>query len=141
MADYLYETEFTADFTAPDAYLEFEGLDTFCTVELNGRQIGECDDAFLAYRFPVGDALKEGKNHLAVRFRSCVREVADKPLTAHAFTGERVYIRRMQCTFTWDWVDRFVTCGVYRPVRLCAPETAEIESVFVRTDARISSAR
>lgn len=135
MADYLYETEFTADFTAPDAYLEFEGLDTFCTVELNGRQIGECDDAFLAYRFPVGDALKEGKNHLAVRFRSCVREVADKPLTAHAFTGERVYIRRMQCTFTWDWVDRFVTCGVYRPVRLCAPETAEIESVFVRTDA------
>ena len=48
---------------------------------LNGRQIGECDDAFLVYRFPVGDALKEGKNHLAVRFRSCVREVADKPLS------------------------------------------------------------
>lgn len=81
-ADYDYTLDFTAEFTAPDAYLEFEGLDTFSTVELNGEKIGESDDAFLTYRFPVGQALKEGENRLTVRFRSCVREVADRPWTS-----------------------------------------------------------
>ncbi len=134
-ADFTYVKTFEADAAAPGAYLEFDGLDTFCSVWLNGVKLGEADDMFLRYRFPVGDALRAGENTLEVRFRSAVREVADKPLTAYAFTGERVWIRRMQCTFRWDWVDRFVTCGIFRPVRLCCPGKAELERVYVRTTA------
>ena len=133
-ADYTYVKTFTADAAAPGAYLEFDGLDTFCSVWLNGEKLGEADDMFLRYRFPVGEALRAGENTLEVRFRSAVREVADKPLTAYAFTGERVWIRRMQCTFRWDWVDRFVTCGIFKPARLCCPGKAELAVSYTHLD-------
>ncbi|WP_408609501.1 glycosyl hydrolase 2 galactose-binding domain-containing protein [Eisenbergiella porci] len=29
---------------------------------------------------------------------------------------ERLFIRRMTCIFYWDWGNRFVTAGSWRPV-------------------------
>lgn len=134
-SDFSFSRAFQLDEAAPNAYLEFDGLDTFCSVWLNGEKVGDADDAHLQYRFPVGNVLKVGQNELEVRFRSAVNEVKDKPLQGYAFTGERIWIRRMQCTFYWDWVDRFVTSGIYRPCRLCLPDAKELDSVYVRTTA------
>ncbi|MDF2685350.1 MAG: beta-mannosidase, partial [Clostridia bacterium] len=50
-----------------------------------------------------------------------------------AFTNERLYTRRIQCTYYWDWVERFVTFGIYRPVYLCYPESAQIENIYIYT--------
>jgi beta-mannosidase len=36
----------------------------------------------------------------------------DKPLRHGAFTRERMYTRRMQCTYGWDWVARFLTSSM-----------------------------
>ena len=134
-SDFTFSRTFTLEETAPDAYLEFDGLDTFCSVWVNGEKAGDADDAHLQYRFPVGSLLRTGENTLEVRFRSPVREVEGKPVQGYAFTGERIWIRRMQCTFHWDWVDRFVTSGIYRPCRLCFPGPRELDAVYVRTTA------
>ena len=134
-SDFTFSRSFRLDELSSDAYLEFDGLDTFCSVFLNDVKVGDADDAHLQYRFPVGKVLRMGENTLEVRFRSAVREVEDKPVQGYAFTGERIWIRRMQCTFHWDWVDRFVTCGIFRPCRLCFPGARELESVYVRTKA------
>ena len=40
----------------------------------------------------------------------------------------------MQCTYGWDWVERFVTCGIYRPVYLVFHNKMELEHVYVFTD-------
>jgi beta-mannosidase len=133
--DWEYEREFTIDEVPTDSFIEFEGLDTFCDVYLNGEKVGTGDDMFLDYRFSANGKLKKGKNTLKVKFYSCIRMVEGKPYWGYAFTGERINIRRIQCTFGWDWVQRFVTCGILKPVRLCVPEKAQIESVYVYTRA------
>lgn len=116
--DYCYRRTFSLAAVGEDPVLVFEGLDTYCSVFLNGTKLGDCDDMFLEYRFPVQGILRGGENELLVAFRSPVREVADRPARSGAFTTERLYTRRMQCTYGWDWVERFVTCGIYRPVHL-----------------------
>lgn len=46
----------------------------------------------------------------------------------------RVWVRRMQCTFGWDWVHRFVTVGIWRPCRLISFEGGRINNVFAYTN-------
>jgi len=48
-------------------YLEFEGIDTFSEIYLNGKKIGETDNMFIAWEFNVKDLLVEGENELEVR--------------------------------------------------------------------------
>ena len=131
--DFTYTRSFFVEELLPCAYLEFDGLDTYADIFLNGVLVGSADDMFMPYEFCVDGILKEGENLLAVCLRSPVREVADKPLRNGAFTRERMNTRRIQCTYGWDWVDRFVTMGIYKDVRLCFRERNEIDSFYVFT--------
>lgn len=127
--------EFTAAGTEKDPVLIFEGLDVYAQVYLNGQKLGECDDMFIPWEFPVAGLLREGVNRLEVRFTSPVTAVQDKRERWGAFTLERLYTRRLQCTYGWDWVERLVTMGIWKPVRLVtdAPAT-ELRDVYVYTD-------
>lgn len=132
--DWTYTCRFEADRTE-GASLYFEGLDTYCEVYLNGTHIGSASDMFHPYDFPCEGAIRLGENTLEVRFRSPVREVEDRPKRNGAFTTERINTRRIQCTYSWDWVDRFVTAGIYRPVYLSYPNGIDVESVYVFTES------
>jgi beta-mannosidase len=55
------------------------------------------------------------------------------PLRDGAFTRERMNTRRVQCTYGWDWVDRFVTMGIYRSSRLVFRKSNEIDNIYVYT--------
>ncbi len=117
-----------------NATLVFEGLDTYCDIYLNGEKIGEADDMFIEYHFPVGEKLKEKNNILRVDFRSAVKEVEGLPQNVAAFTKERLRTRRIQCTYSWDWVDRFVTAGIYRPVYIEYGSDLHIKSAYITTE-------
>ena len=128
------------DFSRDWAVLRFEGLDTFATILLNGEEIGRTANMFIAHEFEVGSRLRVGVNHLEVRFvpvlRRAWRTSRTKSLrstTAFNFTGERVYARKMQCGFGWDWVHRLVTAGIWQSVTLRSYRDARVEDVYVRT--------
>ncbi len=55
------------------------------------------------------------------------------PVRAHAFTAERLYSRRMQCTYGWDWVPRFVTMGIFGDVYIRVGNKLDRENVYVYT--------
>ena len=131
----VYETTFDATLSN-NVMLKFEGLDTFASVYLNGVHLGDTHDMFIPHSFDVSTLIKEQGNVLRVEFTSPVKAVEGmtEP-TAFAFTGDRINARRIQCTYSWDWVDRFVTMGIFRPVYLEYREGLEIEDVYVRTDA------
>ncbi|MBE6911924.1 MAG: hypothetical protein E7473_05310, partial [Ruminococcaceae bacterium] len=131
--NFTYEKTFFVDEVYGNAYIEFDGLDTYCDVSLNGIKIGEADDMFTPYEFCADSALKKGENVLTVAFRPPVAEVKDMPEREGVFARERMNTRRMQCTYGWDWVDRFVTMGIYRDVRLAFRKTNEISNVYVFT--------
>ena len=133
--DWTYSCQF--DCPSPDEkiVLHFEGLDTYATIKINGETVGETHNMFIPHAFDVSGKLKEKDNLLEVFFRSPVKEVADRTPLSGAFTTERLHTRRMQCTYYWDWVDRFVTCGIFLPVYLEIGEDFCVDSAYIYTEA------
>ena len=131
--DWKYERTFMVEELYENPVLVFEGLDTYCDVYLNQKKVGTADNMFIHHRFPVDGVLQEGENHLMVQFYSPVRMVEGKEELPGAFTRERMHTRRMQCTYGWDWVDRFVTCGIYRPAYITFDCGMEPKDVYVYT--------
>ncbi|CAI6087031.1 beta-mannosidase [Cohnella sp. JJ-181] len=117
--------------------LEFEGLDTYAEIELNGIRLARTDNMFIRYRFDISGLLRAGTNELTVRFRTVAEGLAGKSYVGlgAAFTSERLFVRRMQCTFGWDWVGRLVSYGIWRPVRIVFEDVAAIDDLFVYTKA------
>ncbi|MBE9918100.1 hypothetical protein G8C92_29305 [Paenibacillus donghaensis] len=114
--------------------LEFDGLDTYAEIYLNGRRLARTDNMFVRYRFDVSGLLREGTNELVVRFRTVTEGIAGKSHGGGAaFTSERLFVRRMQCTFGWDWVGRLVSYGIWRPVRIVFEDIATIDDLYVYT--------
>lgn len=131
--NFTYEKSFFVEDIEQNAYIEFDGLDTYCDIYLNEIKIGSADNMFIPHEFCVDGMLHKGENSLRVEFRSPVKEVENMPKLGGSFTTERLYTRRIQCTYGWDWVDRFVTMGIYRDVRLVFRKNNYISDVYVYT--------
>ncbi|MET7655776.1 glycoside hydrolase family 2 protein [Streptomyces sp. NPDC005486] len=109
--------------------LVFDGLDTVAEITLNGQLLGRVRNMHRSYRFDVTGL--EGP--LAVRFVSAYAEaeavrgqVGDRPA---AYTEPYQYLRKMACSFGWDWGPTLVTAGIWRPVRVERWSTARLARV------------
>jgi beta-mannosidase len=141
-----YRTTFEADaalLARERVELVFDGIDTYATVLVNGRPLLEADNMFRRWRVDCKAALRPGANALEVRFRSPIAEALPKlaerdyRLPADNDQGEKTapYTRKAPYQFGWDWGPRFVTCGLWRPVRLEAWDTARVADVHVVQNA------
>lgn len=124
-----YETQFAfaPDASLPRRVLRFEGLDTVCTVLLNGEVIAEHDNMFVPLEVDVSERLAEGDNVLRVHFRSAAqvgRERRRQYLEAEGLSlemdrfDERAFVRKAQYMYGWDWGPRLISAGLWRPVTL-----------------------
>lgn len=132
--DWKYTKTFSLKYVPENARLVFEGLDTYADIELNGVPIGSADNMFISHRFDAAKALRVGENILSVYFRSPVREVEGREPRVGAFTCERMHTRRIQCTYGWDWVARFVTCGIWRDVYLQWNDGFAVKHAYIYTE-------
>lgn len=107
------------------ARLILDGVDTYATVFLNGTPLGATNNAFLRYELPTNGALREGENLLRLDFQPIAESVPSTPgrYNMAFYNQHRVHVRRMQCTFGWDWVSQFITFGLlYAPRLVDRPE-------------------
>ena len=138
--------EYRTTFDAPAALLRrrrlelvFEGLDTYATVFLNDRPVLEADNMFRTWRVDARGALRPGSNTLRIHFRSPINEVLPRmkalgyELPAVNDQGEKTspHTRKAPYQYGWDWGPRFVTSGVWRPVRLEAWDEARLDDLHV----------
>jgi beta-mannosidase len=111
--------------------LEFDGLDTYATVYINGKLVLEADNMFRKWIISAKNHLKKGKNHLKIVFLSAVQkgkeEASKLPYTLPE--KERVFVRKAQYQFGWDWGPRFVTAGIWKKVQLKFWNSATIENI------------
>lgn len=115
------------------AQLQFDSIDTYADIYLNGKLMHSTSNMFLNYSVPINEILTHGKNSLSVVIRPYKEMIKDKPDRNAAFSGDRVNVRRIQCTFFWDWVNRFVSSGIAGNVQIVFPTKSVIEDVFVET--------
>jgi len=153
LAGWEYEGRFDVDaatLARQHAELVFEGLDTFAEVRLNGQVLLQADNAHRRWQVPVSGQLRAKGNLLQVSFRSPIRELlphvqamphkiagnypspyGDEP--KDAMVGN--FARKPAYHFGWDWGPRYVTAGLWRPVRLLAWDDTRVSDLAVRTDA------
>lgn len=111
--------------------LEFDGLDTYATVYINGKLVLEADNMFRKWIISAKNHLKKGKNHLKIVFQSAVQKGKEEALKL-PYTlpeKERVFVRKAQYQFGWDWGPRFVTAGIWKKVQLKFWNSASIENI------------
>lgn len=118
--------------------LEFDGLDSIGKIWINGTEIGCFNNMYKSFRYDVTHMLKNGENNICVKFDPIDdilrRQERNTDLEkSSCFNGERIYFRKMQCGFGWDWAPKLITCGIWRGVKLLFRK-AEIVSTFIRTD-------
>ncbi|WP_033343942.1 glycoside hydrolase family 2 protein [Catenuloplanes japonicus] len=122
--DWVYETTFdwTPSGDGPRTDLVCEGLDTIATITLNDAEIGRTANMHRGYRFDVREVLREGANTLRVTFDSAKNHaererdrLGDRP---NAYPEPFNFIRKMACSFGWDWGPTLITAGIWRPIGL-----------------------
>jgi len=113
--------------------LQFEGLDTYASVYLNDSLILRAENMFRTWNIECNKFLKQGKNHLVIVFDSAIKrgqEEAKK--NSYTLPGEeKVYTRKAQYQFGWDWGPRFTGCGIWRPVKFIAWKGIRISNVQI----------
>lgn len=108
------------------AELELESLDTFATVFWNDEEILKTSNHFLSHKLLIPTSSIMPENALRLHFFPA--EPIAKALEAEhgaAIAGScnlgepsRVYVRKMQACFRWDWGPELMTMGPDRPIRL-----------------------
>lgn len=133
-SDWMYRTSFDwRDSGLARTELVFEGLDTVARIELNGHVVAETANMHRTYRFDVREWLVEGSNALTVHFSSPIKyadrmsiELGYRPhVNFHPYNA----IRKMACSFGWDWGLDTATVGIWRPVRVHSWSTARLAGV------------
>ncbi len=148
LTDWEYQTTFQVDSATlghDHVDLVFDGLDTFADVYLNDQAILSADNMFRRWRVSAKTLLKPGANTLRLVFHSPVEKmlpyVKSLPyvlpaISTHNFGNEdniatAPYTRKAPYQYGWDWGPRFLTEGIWQPVRLEVWDALRIEHFHI----------
>ncbi len=109
------EFEYARTFSVSPDFLQKErvelvadGLDTLCTIYLNGTVLGKTDNIYRIWRFDVSALLHAGENRIRIviadPYPYFEKRQAEEELLyiPNAAKGSQ-YIRKTPCHFGWDW--------------------------------------
>ena len=113
--------------------LTFDGLDTYADVYLNGKLILQTDNMFRGWAVYVKQFVKRTNNVLLIKFASAqnkVDSIAKSKLPLVLPDNNRVYLRKAQFQFGWDWGPKFVGCGIWKTIKLKGWNGVRISPTF-----------
>lgn len=118
-----YTRSFTlsAEQAAMRARVVFEGLDLTATVYVNGKKVGGHNNFYTPCRLDITEAIHEGENTITVVIDSGLFYAGRKSIEGLAAEWEpnnqlthRMWLRKPQSSFEWDWSPRLVNAGIYK---------------------------
>ncbi|XP_077528350.1 beta-mannosidase-like [Haemaphysalis longicornis] len=146
---------FTRKFQVPTSLLHerrvtlvAHGIDTVCSVRVNRVRVFKATNMFVRYTADVMDILARQRNNIEVSCESPVmyaqRKNAERNRTSyqlqpacpqHQQHGQCFVnlIRKMQCSFSWDWGPSFPSTGIWKPIELQGYSGVVIRDVLVTT--------
>ncbi len=133
---YRRKFEIPKDLLSLPAELVFESIDTDCDVYLNGEHLAHHENMFVPLVLNVSGKLKE-ENLLVVRVDAGVKRIEGKSFTPYPAGSpeqdyRRVWARKAQFTFAWDWAPRLVNVGIPRSVYLQFFEGFALRDIFIQ---------
>ena len=133
--DWEYKTQFNLSeetLLKKHIVLNFEGLDTYATVFLNDSLILNTNNAFSTFKVDVKKALKE-ENNIRILFENTQKyETQEKAKLPYLLPeGDRVFTRKAQFQYGWDWAPKLNTFGIWKPITLTAWNNFKIQDVYI----------
>ncbi len=127
---------------AKSVILRAEDVDTFCTIEINGEEIGRTDNRFRRWDFDVKKFLKPGDNRIVGIFKSAENESNERAkkydrkfqISNVPWAKSIELIRKPQCHGGWDWGLAQMVTGFCGPIELVAVDSARIDYVYCDQD-------
>lgn len=123
--DWRYQTTLTLPAAAPRERVDLvlDGVDTVSSISLGGRELGKTANMHRSYRFDIRPEADDSERNLAVDLRSAtayaeeLRELlGDRPSAYHPVPFN--FVRKMACSFGWDWGPDLRTAGLWKDVRI-----------------------
>lgn len=135
---------FTSIFTPEEGLLSkehveltFFGLDTLCTIFLNGHRLGRVKNMHRTYVFSVKEKLLPGENTLRLEFASPVRCFTQEQRRHYLYMNDgdtipgAAHLRKAMYQSGWDWGPTLPDMGIFREVELRGYNTDRLEHVLV----------
>jgi beta-mannosidase len=134
-----YKTTFTLSeetLQKQHVYLNFEGLDTYARVYLNDTLIQQTANAFRTYSIPIKQ-LAKATNELRILFeRTDVKETIEQEKLGYQLPeGKRIFTRKAQFQYGWDWGPKLATSGIWKPVSIKAWDGIQFKNIFIKQQA------
>ena len=134
--------QYRKSFVLPDAawgkdnWLHFEQLDLNAHIYLNGVFVGNHQNVHLPCKINVTKYIKKGENELVVAIESGLHDVAEKPAEQYAtgldtWLNKRIWLRKPQYQFSWDWNPRLINVGITGNVTLIWADQLRIDQTAV----------
>ena len=122
-------------------FLRFEGLDTYADIYLNDKFLLKTNNAFRSWEVDVSDVLKL-ENELKIIFNSTdsIEKTEAEKLDYELPESPRVFTRKPQYQFGWDWGPTVKTMGITKDIALVSYDKIRFKSVFLKTNS-ISEAK
>lgn len=135
---YAFSRSFDFEPTGERVLLHCDGLDTLCTIWINGSQVAFTKNMHRRYEFDVTALLKNGKNEIVLRFDSAqayLREQREALQMKVRGCGDALkgypYLRKANCMFGWDWGPRLPDAGIWRDIYLLIENSARITDCHI----------
>ncbi|HCP51099.1 MAG TPA: hypothetical protein DIT79_01625, partial [Ruminococcaceae bacterium] len=119
--------------------LNIEMLDFNADIIVNGMPAAHHENAFCAFSEDIKRFLHVGKNQLVIRLTSGMElhyprdAVSFYCASENAICDQRVYTRKPQFTYGWDWCQPVPTCGIGRSIEIEAFSGAQVIASRVDT--------
>ena len=133
--------EYKTTFTLSDAILKkehielnFEGLDTYAKIYINGHYQLDTDNAFRKYSISLKELPIKESNELRIVFQKTknFENPAKLNSTYKLPEGNRIYTRKAQFQYGWDWGPKLNTSGIWKTLSINAWDALKFENIFIK---------
>lgn len=137
--DWIFEKHFDISseiFEREQIDLILRGVDTYAKIYVNDSLILSADNMFRTWQANIKSVAKQTDNILRIEFQSPVNVEKDKAAKSpvdypDVYNTTRVYSRKAQFHYGWDWGPRFISCGL-TSAEIRAWNGATLKDVFVK---------
>lgn len=122
--------------------LDAEGLDTVANVSINGLHVGQSTNMFQRYQWNIKNQAKIGINNITISFMSAPTYALDQsneysydvppdcPTKYQHGICHMNFMRKEQCSFSWDWGPAFAPQGIWKNLTIKGFDAPLIENVL-----------
>ena len=113
--------------------LTFEGLDIYAKVFVNNQLLATTNNAFRTYTIDIKAHVKKA-NEIRIEFTNTdtIETVKEKITPYKLPEGKRIYTRKAQFQYGWDWGPKLNTSGIWKAIKIKTWNALKFDDIYIK---------